>query len=88
MPALDGSITGGDGIALVRPESVTVAAHGTPNATVSSVAFLGSISRVYCTLADGTVLSAQLPSAAAAPFSAGDAVTVGVEPNPVLVTPP
>jgi putative spermidine/putrescine transport system ATP-binding protein len=90
VAALDGSITSGDGIALVRPESVTVTSAGidaTPNATISSVAFLGSISRVYCTMADGSVLSAQLPSAAAAPFTAGDAVTVGVEPNPVLVVP-
>lgn len=87
VAALDGSIPSGDGIALVRPESVTVTAGGTPNATISSVAFLGSISRVYCTLADGSVLSAQLASAAAAPFAAGDTVTVGVEPNPVLVVP-
>ncbi|WP_197376336.1 ABC transporter ATP-binding protein [Mycolicibacterium baixiangningiae] len=87
VAALDGSITSGDGLALVRPESVTVTAGATPNATVSSVAFLGSISRVYCTLADGSVLFAQLPSAAAAPFAAGDAVTVGVEPDPVLVVP-
>lgn len=90
VPALDGSITSGDGVALVRPESVTVTAagaDGTPNATVSSVAFLGSISRVYCTLADETVVSAQLPSSQATGFSVGDAVTVGVEPNPVLVRP-
>ncbi|KUI32103.1 spermidine/putrescine ABC transporter ATP-binding protein [Mycobacterium sp. IS-1496] len=86
VPALEGSITG-DGVALVRPESVTVTAGDTPNATVSSVAFLGSISRVYCALGDGSVLSAQLPSSQATRFSAGDAVTVGVDPTPVLVVP-
>ncbi|MDY6869689.1 MAG: ABC transporter ATP-binding protein [Actinomycetota bacterium] len=87
VPVLDGSVTGGDGVALVRPESVTVTTDGTPNATVSSVAFLGSISQVYCTLSDGTVLSAQLPSSQATRFTSGDAVTVGVEPTAVLVRP-
>ncbi|TFV56335.1 ABC transporter ATP-binding protein [Mycobacterium sp. PS03-16] len=85
VPMLDGSIGDGAGVALVRPEAVTVTAGGAGNATVSSVAFLGPISRVSCALADGTTLSAQLPSSAAAQLHPGDAVTVGVEPNPVLV---
>lgn len=85
VPTLEGSIGEGDGLALVRPEAVTVTAGGPGNATVGSVAFLGPISRVSCTLSDGTVLSAQLPSSAAAQLHAGDPVTVGVEPSPVLV---
>lgn len=85
VPTLDGSIGSGAGLAMVRPESVTVTADGHANATVSSVAFLGPISRVYCTLADGAVISAQLPSSHAAALAAGDRVAVGVEPNPVLV---
>ena len=35
---------------MVRPESVTVTADPAGTASVSSVAFLGPISRVYCTL--------------------------------------
>lgn len=85
VPTLEGSITSGTGLAMVRPESVTVTAGGEPNATVSSVAFLGPISRVYLAQGDGAVISAQLPSSRAAAFTAGDPVTVGVEPNPVLV---
>jgi putative spermidine/putrescine transport system ATP-binding protein len=49
------------------------------------VAFLGPISRVFCTLADGTVINAQMTSSAARVFSPGDRVTVGVEPTGVLV---
>jgi hypothetical protein len=40
---------------------------------------------VYLSLGDGTVCSAQLPSSKAGQFAAGDPVTVGVEPNAVLV---
>jgi putative spermidine/putrescine transport system ATP-binding protein len=85
VPTLDGSVTSGAGVAMVRPESVTVTADGEANATVSSVAFLGPISRVYLALGDGAVISAQLPSSQAGAFAAGDRVAVGVEPNPVLV---
>ncbi|MDG4668425.1 ABC transporter ATP-binding protein [Mycobacterium sp. 236(2023)] len=83
VPALAGSVDG-DGVAMVRPESVTVTPGGT--ATVASVSFLGAISRVNVTLADGSAVSAQMASAAARRFSAGDAVTVGLESGGVLVT--
>lgn len=85
VPALPGSITSGAGLAMVRPESVTVSADAEPNATVTSVAFLGPISRVYLALNDGTTCSAQLSSSKASDFAAGDPVSVGVEPNAVLV---
>ena len=52
---------------------------------MSSVAFLGPISRVYCALPDGSVISAQMASSAARVFSPGDKVSVGVEPSGVLV---
>jgi putative spermidine/putrescine transport system ATP-binding protein len=45
------------------------------------VAFLGPISRVYVTLPDGAVISAQMASGAARAFAPGDAVRVGVEPG-------
>ncbi|MCK0176151.1 MULTISPECIES: ABC transporter ATP-binding protein [Mycobacteriaceae] len=85
VPTLDGSITSGEGQAMVRPESVTVTVDGELNATVTSVAFLGAISRVYLALNDGTACSAQLPSSRAGDFAAGDPVSVGVEPTAVLV---
>jgi putative spermidine/putrescine transport system ATP-binding protein len=85
VPTLDGSIASGQGTALLRPESVTVTADPAGTATVKSVAFLGPISRVYVELPDGTVLDAQLSSAAARAFEPGAPVTVGVEPTRLLV---
>ena len=85
VPALPGSISTGTGLAMVRPESVTVTADPSGTGAVRSVAFLGPISRVYCTLQDGTVVGAQMASSAARAFSPNDRVTVGVEPTGVLV---
>ncbi|HTM85094.1 MAG TPA: ABC transporter ATP-binding protein [Mycobacterium sp.] len=87
VPVLPGSIRLGSGTALVRPESVLVRADPAGAATVTSVAFLGPISLVYLTLPDGLVITAQLASAAARAFSPGHAVSVGLEPMPVLVVP-
>lgn len=88
VPTLAGSISSGAGLAMVRPESVTVTADPSGGSTVSSVAFLGPISRVYVTLPDGVVISAQLPSSAARAFAPGDAVTVGMDSDGVLVVAP
>lgn len=87
VPTLPGSIGAGAGLAMVRPESVTVAADPAGGATVSSVAFLGPVSRVYCTLSDGTVIGAQLSSSAARAFGPGDPVRIGVDSDAVLVVP-
>ncbi len=84
VPVLDGSVSG-RGLALVRPESVTVAADADGSATVASVGFLGPISRIYADLPDGQHLMAQVPSSAAAGLAPGDRVRVGVDPSPVLV---
>jgi putative spermidine/putrescine transport system ATP-binding protein len=70
---------------MVRPESVTVSPDQAGTSTVSSVAFLGPISRVYCTLQDGSVINAQMASSQARGFTPGAAVSVGVEPSGVLV---
>ena len=83
VPALEGSVD--KGLAMVRPESVTITADPAGTATISSVAFLGPISRVYAALSDGAVISAQMASSQAKTFSPGDSVTVGVEPTGVLV---
>src|SRR6185436_5996518 len=83
VPALQGSVA--KGLAMVRPESVTVSPDPSGTSTVSSVAFLGPISRVYCALPDGSVISAQMASAQARGFAPGAPVSVGVEPTGVLV---
>ncbi|MBU8807629.1 ABC transporter ATP-binding protein [Mycolicibacterium goodii] len=85
VPTLAGSVGSGQGTAMVRPESVTVRADPDGTAVVASVAFLGPISRVYVNLPDGPVIHAQLSSAQARTFEAGQAVSVGLEPAPVLV---
>jgi len=87
VPTLPGSVASGEGLAMVRPESVTVTADPAGSARVSSVAFLGPTSRVYVTLPDGEVIGAQLTSVAARAFAPGDPVTVGVDADGVLVVP-
>lgn len=87
VPALPGSVDG-DGVAMVRPEAVTVAADPAGTATVATVSFLGAITRVGITMPDGSLLSAQMSSTAARALTPGDPVTVGVEPGGVLVTRP
>lgn len=85
VPALAGSVEG-EGVAMVRPEAVTVALDSAGTSTVASVSFLGAISRVNMTLSDGSAISAQMASSAAREFSAGYKVTVGLESGGVLVT--
>ena len=84
VPALEGS-TSGPGFALVRPEAVSVAADESGAATVATVMFLGPLSRVTCTLDDGTDVVAQLASADALRLEPGDRVRLEVAPAPVLV---
>ena len=84
VPVLPGSTTGA-GHALVRPESVSVVADAAGTATVATVMFLGPLSRVTSTLADGTDVVAQLASADALRLQPGDAVRLEVAPMPVLV---
>jgi putative spermidine/putrescine transport system ATP-binding protein len=84
VPVLEGSLSG-RGQALVRPEAVTVQEAADGNARVVSVAFLGSVSRVYCRLDDGQEVLAQVASSLGARLSPESRVQVGVEPAPVLV---
>jgi putative spermidine/putrescine transport system ATP-binding protein len=87
VPVLDGSAVG-EGLALVRPESLGLEPAQDDAATVAtvvSVNFLGPVSRVHVALADGHELVAQLASSAATDLRPGDRVAVTVAPSPVLV---
>ena len=84
VPVLPGSATGA-GMALVRPESVSVVADSDGPATVATVMFLGPLSRVSCTLSDGSVVLAQVASSDALRLQPGDRVRLEVDPAPVLV---
>ncbi len=85
VPTLAGSLRSGSGQALVRPEFVEVSPDRAGNARVVSVAFLGSISRVLCTLDDGQDVVAQVSSAHGADLRPHDRVRLTASPEPVLV---
>jgi putative spermidine/putrescine transport system ATP-binding protein len=87
VPVLDGSIASGDGLALVRPESLSVERCEGANGTLVSRSFLGPVSRVVCDLDGGGTVTAQLSSTVATELVTGDRVEVAVSPSPVLVVP-
>ena len=87
VKVLKGSITIGQGIALVRPENIEVVASQSGNATVFSASFLGASCRLSITLNDGTRVTAQLPSSDAFGLSAGAPVKVSLLDRPVFVKP-
>jgi len=85
VPVLEGSLTSGTGLGLVRPESVSVEQESAGNATVASRAFLGPVSRVFCDLDSGETVMAQVSSVVADQLPPGSRVRVSVDPAPVLV---
>ncbi len=87
VPTVAGSVAQGSGVALVRPESLTVEPDAGGNGRVTSVAFLGPISRVHARLDDGQDVLAQVPSSLATRLAPDARIQVGVEPSPVLVVP-
>ncbi len=87
VPVLDGSIPSGTGLALVRPETVTVVGDPSGVAVVESVVFLGPVSRVHVAMPGGSVIIAQMVSGAARGVGPGTRVKVGVERSGVLVVP-
>jgi putative spermidine/putrescine transport system ATP-binding protein len=84
LPLLPGSATGA-GVALVRPEAVSLVPAQDGQATVASISFLGPVSRVTVTMEDGALVVAQLASSAATRLSIGDRVRLQIESGPVLV---
>jgi putative spermidine/putrescine transport system ATP-binding protein len=85
VPVLEGSITSGSGVAMVRPEAVTVTADPQGAATVVSVEFLGPFSRVHLTTPDRAEVVAQMSSSQARALAPGESVSLSVQPSGVLV---
>jgi putative spermidine/putrescine transport system ATP-binding protein len=85
-PTLDGSITSGDGVALVRPEHLGLEAttddgHG----TVVLSTFLGATGRTRVQLDSGETVVAQVPSDLVERLAPGTRVRVTPSRAPVLV---
>jgi putative spermidine/putrescine transport system ATP-binding protein len=87
VPLVAGSLAEGPGTAMVRPESVALDPAGVPNATVTSVNFLGPVSRVHLEVDGAGALMAAVASQVAVALSPGDRIRVHVEPTPLLVVP-
>jgi putative spermidine/putrescine transport system ATP-binding protein len=85
IPLLEGSLDHGTGMALVRPEAVSITPSGEANGRVVAVAFLGPFSRVQCRLEDGQIILAQVPSSAAMHLAQDQPVHVDVQADAVLV---
>jgi len=85
VPVMAGSVESGAGVAMVRPESIVLDTTGTANARVTSVNFLGPVSRVYLEVDGGETVMAAVPSPLAVKLSPGERVAVSVEPTPLLV---
>jgi putative spermidine/putrescine transport system ATP-binding protein len=85
VATLDGSATSGSGRALVRPEAIHLERAEDGNARVLTVAFLGPISRVTCSLDDGETVLVQVASSIAATLSPQDRVRLTPGDDAVLV---
>lgn len=93
VPTLPGSVREGSGVALVRPErlSLTPVVAAEPDApgfegTIRQLSFLGDHARVYVELHDDTELQAFVHARHSAGLGLGERVLVAVDPVPVLVT--
>jgi putative spermidine/putrescine transport system ATP-binding protein len=86
VPLLEGSVDAGAVTALVRPESVQLAADPDGVARVLAVSFLGALCRVQVALRGDVLIVAQVPASDASQLSPGTAVRVTVLPAPVFAT--
>ena len=84
LPLLAGSASG-EGSRWSGPRRSHWSPMPNGHATIASVAFLGPVSRATATLADGTLVVAQLASQAAMRLAIGERVRVEIAGGPVLV---
>lgn len=85
LDTLPGSIKSGSGVALIRPESLTVKKDNGGNGKVISTSFLGSICRVTVSLEDGSRISAQMESYDASNLTPGTHVKITADKVAVFV---
>ena len=91
LPALAGSVNG-DGLALIRPEAISVVPDEQGPATVVDMSFRGPVTQVRCELhrADGGEpidMVVQMASAAAQKLTIGGRVQLDIDSAAVLVVP-
>jgi putative spermidine/putrescine transport system ATP-binding protein len=91
LPLLAGSPSDGPVTVLVRPEALRLlpgsadsASSSGVEATVLATSFLGANGRAQARLTDGTVVTAQMPSAEVSTLQVGDRVIVQLDPVPAL----
>lgn len=85
LNALPGSVNSGEGIALIRPEALTVLADKNGSGKVISTSFLGSICRVMVSMPDGSRINAQMESQDASGLQPGTTVEVSADKVAVFV---
>jgi putative spermidine/putrescine transport system ATP-binding protein len=85
LKTLPGSVTSGDGIALIRPEALTVKSSKVGDARVVATSFLGSICRIMVSLPDGSRINAQMESQDAAGLHPGTSVEITADKVSVFV---
>ena len=85
LKVLPGSVTSGEGIALVRPESIQVKANQSGNAKIFSASFLGASCRLMISLHDGRRITAQMPSSESIGLTSGASCSVTILDMPVFV---
>jgi putative spermidine/putrescine transport system ATP-binding protein len=86
-PVADAAPAPGVVVALVRPESLVVAADPAGSGRVVTRTFSGASTRVLVALRDGVEVRVDVPSAGSADLTPGTAVTVTPADRPVLVAP-
>lgn len=85
LSVLPGSISSGDGTALIRPEALTVKADKNGDGRVIATSFLGSICRVMVTMNDGNRINAQMESSDSVGLTPGVSVAVTADKVAVFV---
>lgn len=85
LSTLPGSVGSGEGVALIRPEAISMRADDKGNGVVISSSFLGSIARVMATLEDGTRITSQMEAIESAGLVPGARVAVTADKVPVFV---
>ena len=76
----------GNVLALIRPESISVAANSAaPNAKVLTRSFMGASSNIICQMADGTIVQSLMTSASTGDLHPGSSVQLRVLISEVLV---